>query len=303
MCRIFTSIRTPLVSLFENVFSKEPVRDVRLDKFLFTNKFKERVKAYRASSDNESRKKIKKGLPCITPSGTFSQRRVSGIIKHTGLVCVDIDSKDNPKYNLAESKHVIGRYCPSLYYAGLSLGGEGIFLLFRVSNPELYKLHFEALSLFLSRKFDLQVDKNVKSLVSLRVASYDEDPYYNPNPVPFPYTMETDPKSGHVVRTVDDKNRVRERVEKAVSIIQKKRIDITERYERWFKVGCALAHEFGEEGRYWFHLVSRVYKNYDEGECDIQYNKCLKYQKEGKTTIGSFFFLCKRFGIEYMEKR
>lgn len=84
---IFTSIRTPLVSLFENVFSKEPVRDVRLDKFLFTNKFKERVKAYRASSDNESRKKIKKGLPCITPSGTFSQRRVSGIIKHTGLVC------------------------------------------------------------------------------------------------------------------------------------------------------------------------------------------------------------------------
>lgn len=301
--RIFSILTEPIVSLFENVYSKEKHRDVSLYKFLRADKFETQVRKYRATESKETRKKIKQGLPCVTPSGIFRERKETGLVKHTGLLCVDIDSKDNPKWDLAKSKHVIGQYCPSLYYAGLSLGGEGIFLIFRISNPEFHKQHFEALAQYLHDTFELQVDKSVKSPVSLRVASYDEDPYYNPNPVPFPYTMETDPKSGHVVRTVDDKNRVRERVEKAVSIIQKKRIDITERYERWFKVGCALAHEFGEEGRYWFHLVSRVYKNYDEGECDIQYNKCLKYQKEGKTTIGSFFFLCKRFGIEYMEKR
>ena len=104
------------------------------------------------------------------------------------------------------------------------------------------------------------------------------------------------------MKTVDDMNKVRERVKKAVSIIQKEQIDITNRYENWFKVGSALAHEFGEEGRFWFHMVSRVYENYDEGECDIQYNRCLKYQVEGKITIASFFFLCKNFGIEYMEE-
>ena len=299
---IFSPFRVPLVSLFENVFSKEPVREVRLDKFLFASKFKERVEAYRASGDDEFRKKIKKGLPCVTPSGTFRQRRESGMIKHTGLLCIDIDSKDNPRIDLEKSKQIIGEYFPSLYYAGLSLGGEGIFLLFRILNPEMHKPHFEALALFLNKQFRLQVDRSVKSPVSLRVASYDENPYYNPNPVPFSHVMGMGCQSGHVVKTVDDMNKVRERVKKAVSIIQKEQIDITNRYENWFKVGSALAHEFGEEGRFWFHMVSRVYENYDEGECDIQYNRCLKYQVEGKITIASFFFLCKNFGIEYMEE-
>ena len=167
---IFSPFRVPLVSLFENVFSKEPVREVRLDKFLFASKFKERVEAYRASGDDEFRKKIKKGLPCVTPSGTFRQRRESGMIKHTGLLCIDIDSKDNPRIDLEKSKQIIGEYFPSLYYAGLSLGGEGIFLLFRILNPEMHKPHFEALALFLNKQFRLQVDRSVKSPVSLRVA-------------------------------------------------------------------------------------------------------------------------------------
>ena len=296
---IFPPFRVPLVSLFENVFSKEPVREVRLDKFLFASKFKERVEAYRASGDDEFRKKIKKGLPCVTPSGTFRQRRESGMIKHTGLLCIDIDSKDNPRIDLEKSKQIIGEYFPSLYYAGLSLGGEGIFLLFRILNPEMHKPHFEALALFLNKQFRLQVDRSVKSPVSLRVASYDENPYYNPNPVPFPYTMETDVKSGHVIRTVTQKENILKRVKKAVSIMQAERIDITNQYQNWFKIGCALAYEFGENGRHWFHMISRMYKNYNEGDCDIQYSRCLKYKKDDGAKIGTFFYLCKRYGVNY----
>lgn len=88
------------------------------------------------------------------------------------------------------------------------------------------------------------------------------------------------------------------RVKKAVSIIQAKKIDITRQYQNWFRIGCALAHEFGEEGRYWFHKISRVYNHYNEPDCDLQYNKCLKYSKEDGVTIRTFFYLCKSFGIE-----
>ena len=294
----FPLFEKPIVSLFENFYSKEPVGEISLSKFLLTSKFKEQVEDYRKSADEKLRKKIKGSLMCVTPSGTFNYGKESDIIKHTGLLCIDIDFKDNPKPDMNKAKHIIGKNCPSLYYGGLSLSGKGIFLIFRISNPEYHKQHFEALAYLMSEKFDLQVDKAVKSPVSLRVASYDENPYYNPNPIPFQHTMETDKKSGHVIRTVAEKNEIYKGVEKAVSIIQEKGIDITKQYENWFKIGCALAHEFGEEGRYWFHMVSRVYKGYNEPDCDFQYNKCLKYPKEDGVKIATFFYYCRCYGIE-----
>lgn len=298
---IFTPFDIPIVSVFENHYSTEPIGKVRLDKFLHTIKFKEQVEEYRASTDEKFRKKIKGSLKCVTPSGTFSQRQESNIIKHTELLCVDVDAKDNPAIDLKMSKHIIGECFPSLYYAGLSLSGEGIFLIFRISNPEFHKLHFEALAELLNRKFDLQVDRSVKSPVSLRVVSYDSNPYYNPNPIPFPYTMETDVKSGHLIRTVTQKEKILKCVVKAVSIIRTERIDITNQYQNWFKIGCALAYEFGERGRYWFHMVSRMYKKYNEGDCDIQYNRCLKYKRDDGAKIGTFFYLCKRYGVKYKQ--
>ncbi len=274
--RIFTPFEEPLVSLFESIFSTEPIKTIRLSKFLLSDKFRKQVEQYRANTDKKTRERIKGNLMCITPSGTFSQRRESNIIKHTELLCIDIDSKDNPNIDLADCKNVIGLHCPYLYYAGLSLSGEGIFLIFRIQNPEYHKQHFEALAMYLNRKFKLQVDKSVKSPVSLRVASYDENPYFNENPIPFQYTIDTNNKSGQIIRTITQREEI-----------------------RWFKIGCTLAYEFGEEGRYWFHLISRIYPKYNEGDCDMQYNRCLKYKKEDGVKIATFFYICKRFNIKY----
>lgn len=297
--RIFTPFEEPLVSLFESIFSTEPIKTIRLSKFLLSDKFRKQVEQYRANTDKKTRERIKGNLMCITPSGTFSQRRESNIIKHTELLCIDIDSKNNPNIDLADCKNVIGLHCPYLYYAGLSLSGEGIFLIFRIQNPEYHKQHFEALAMYLNRKFKLQVDKSVKSPVSLRVASYDENPYFNENPIPFQYTIDTNNKSGQIIRTITQREEIRKQVEKIVSIIRKNRIDITKQYQDWFKIGCTLAYEFGEEGRYWFHLISRIYPKYNEGDCDMQYNRCLKYKKEDGVKIATFFYICKRFNIKY----
>ena len=305
--RIFDKFEEPIVSLFENCYSKEPIREIRLTNFLFThklpsNKIKEQVEAYRRSNDEAERKKIKKSLKCITPSGTFSQRKEFSLINHSKLICIDIDAKDNRVFDLDKSKHIIGEYLPSLYYAGLSLGGEGIFLLFRISNPEFHKRHFDALAYRLNKKFGLNVDTVVKTPVSLRVVSYDENPYYNPNPEPFEHTMELNDKSAHNERTITERNEIRENVERAIKILWDKRIDITNRYENWLKIGFALAHEFGGEGRWWYHAISRMYEKYDEEDCDIQYNRCLKYKIEAKVTIATFFYYCKEHGIEYWKK-
>jgi hypothetical protein len=257
---------------------------------------------YRNSNDEKLKEKIKKSLKCITPSGTFTRKHEVFLKTHTKLICIDVDPKNNRNIDLDKAKHVIGQYCPSLYYAGLSLGGEGIFLIFRISNPRFHRQHFNALASYLNEMFGLVVDMAVKNPVSLRVVSYDENPYYNPNPVPFRNRLEIQDESAHVTRTATQQEEIRGNVERAVKLIWDNRIDITNRYANWFKIGCALAHEFGEKGRYWFHTISRSSEKYYEYDCDIQYNKCLKYNKQAGIKIATFFYYCKEHDIKYWKK-
>lgn len=53
--------------------------------------------------------------------------------------------------------------------------------------------------------------------------------------------------------TSDD---TRAKVERIVSLIEQKGIDITNGYDNWLKVGFALTSEFQEAGRGFFHRVS-----------------------------------------------
>lgn len=50
----------------------------------------------------------------------------------------------------------------------------------------------------------------------------------------------------------------RAKVERIVSLIEQKGIDITNGYAKWLKVGFALTSEFQEAGRGFFHRVSRA---------------------------------------------
>lgn len=295
---IFFKFEEPKVSLFENCFSKEAKGAIALKRFLFTEKFKKEVEKYRRSNDEELRKRIKLGLNCITPSGAFKNRKDTFIAEHSKMICIDIDAKDNRDIDLPKSKHIIGKHSPSLYYAGLSLGGEGIFLIYRISDPKLHSQHFSALAYSLREQFNLNVDSHVKSLASLRVVSYDDNPYYNPEPIPFDKIMED--ATGLFPRTITQKNEIKEKVNRVIKIIMKNQIDITDRYQNWFKIACALVSEFGESGRNWFHIISSKYEKYDFSDCDIQYDRCLKQKKEeGGVTIATFFYYCKKYGIGY----
>lgn len=39
-----------------------------------------------------------------------------------------------------------------------------------------------------------------------------------------------------------------------------------------------------------------MYEEYNEGSCDMQYDRCLKYKRNDGVKIGTFFFICKQFG-------
>lgn len=87
------------------------------------------------------------------------------------------------------------------------------------------------------------------------------------------------------------------KVERIISLIEKKGIDITNGYDNWLKVGFALTSEFQELGRDFFHRVSRQNAEYNVSNTDKQYNKCLAAHGDG-ISIATFFQMAKDAGID-----
>ena len=86
------------------------------------------------------------------------------------------------------------------------------------------------------------------------------------------------------------------RVEALIDAIRSSHADITSDYNDWLKVGFALAGEFGESGRGYFHAISSLYPDYNQDESDRKYTECLK-SDNGRTDISTLFYLAKNQGI------
>jgi len=85
-------------------------------------------------------------------------------------------------------------------------------------------------------------------------------------------------------------------VEKIITRIEAKNIDIATAYSDWRDIGFAFASEFNEQGRDYFHRISRFYPDYSTSECDKQFDKCLKANGSG-VTLKTFFHKAKSAGI------
>ena len=85
-------------------------------------------------------------------------------------------------------------------------------------------------------------------------------------------------------------------VEALVCAIEATGIDITAAYSDWLAIGFALVSELGEEGRPFFHRLSRFYPGYDMTEADRQYTVCLR-DGSRKISIATLFHIAKTHGI------
>ncbi len=73
--------------------------------------------------------------------------------------------------------------------------------------------------------------------------------------------------------------------------------DITQGYDNWRNIGFALADEFGEMGRDYFHRISKFNSAYDYKECDVQYSSCLKAKGTG-VTMATVYYLAQQNNIK-----
>lgn len=86
-------------------------------------------------------------------------------------------------------------------------------------------------------------------------------------------------------------------VDAVVAEVEQRGIDLTQGYENWRNIGFALAEGLGNQGRGYFHTLSAQHPDYNEAECDKQYDACLNAHGSG-ITINSLFYAAKEAGID-----
>lgn len=277
------------VSLYDGYANPIPLRSIFLPDFLtLTNRRLDMtLRLVREARSKEVARRFKKNLPAITVSGEFSKRSTSGLIRHTGLICLDFDGISNVAY----TRHELS-LLPYVAFAGESASGKGVFAIIPILRPDFHREHFEALEEEMLR-MGLEVDRQCSDICRLRGFSHDNRAYINPNAEVWTKIKKV-PVIQHRgrVSTGSDEHRLF----KLLDLIEGTRTDITEDRKDWVKIGMALASTFGETGRDYFHRISHFHPRYKPYQTDREYNSYLRLGYK-RVSISSVFYIAKKYGL------
>lgn len=287
------------VSVYNGVTDNTGTR-MPLGTFLFCKEYKDDILRLRAVFDKEKRNALKRSLPQATISGVFSPTRAkNNLSQHSGLICVDIDAKDNPDILDWETLKQDLSVLPQIAYCALSVSGKGLFLVIPLRYPEKHLQQFRQLQIDF-RKMGIMIDSACSDITRLRCLSYDEHPIINENATLYEgvYVEKPKHKSFPTCFIYEGENTSAE-VAVCCRKIQQCGIDITASYDDWLKVGCALA-TLGERGRSLFHICSRQNAKYNATKTDKMFTDLLRRNYQ-QVNIGTFFWMCKQYGITTKE--
>ena len=279
------------VSCFKSYKSNEP-KPVNLLTWLTSDKYAGQIKALRSIEDKGKRDKIKSRLPAITISGSFHpSRKEENLVKHSGLICIDIDPKGNEHImNFPTLKEELFKI-QNVAYVGLSASGKGFFLIIPIAYPKRHKQHFQAIKNDLL-SYGLAIDSAPKNVASLRGYSYDGNALFRHDANSYRKWGKPKPSKIRPSLTISrfPEGSTRAKVDALVEQIVKHNIDITAYEPDWFRLACAFVNEFGEEGRGYFHAISQFHDRYDYAATDQKYDYVMK-KRYNSISIGTFFRL------------
>ena len=267
-----------------------------LGDFLFCKEYKGEIMKLRTIANKDERNVIKRTLPQATISGVFSPTRAkNNLSQHSGLICVDIDAKDNPEIKDWERLKQDLSMLPQIAYCALSVSGKGLFVIIPLRYPQKHLLQFRQLQMDFS-KMGIVIDQACSDITRLRCLSYDEHPIINEDATLYEGVYVEKPKyhSFHPYLIYKGENTLAE-VAACCRKINERGIDITTSYDDWLKVGCALA-TLGENGRTLFHICSQQNAKYNVAKTDKMFTDLLRRNYQ-QVNIGTFFWMCKQHGI------
>lgn len=93
------------------------------------------VGAARAAGDAEKYARAKRSLPALIFAGVFAQRKKDALKAHSGLLCLDLDGKDNPGMAPEQMRQIVAADAHTLA-AFVSPSGEGLKVLVAVAGGD-----------------------------------------------------------------------------------------------------------------------------------------------------------------------
>lgn len=286
------------ISLFKNVSEVNNPESLDLIDHLFDirdGKWEDLVTEVRKKQTKEEKDELKRKMPTVCFSGIFRKRADSELFNHSNIIAMDLDNVEN--LNQVKEAFKQDKYVISVF---MSTGGNGLRVIFRI-NPEKHKLAFKSICQYIYNHYGQNCDFN-SSVSKPYVVSFDPDLYINPDYAEVPvfnlYIKETVIKNIPVyIHNNDDFNNVYKQ-------ILGRRINICDSYEDWLKLGFGLAEEFREDGRHYFHELSKLSDKYKFSICDKQYDYCVKHTASGeRVNIRTFYYLAKVNGINVSSER
>lgn len=170
-----------IFSLYPNlVIADKPSANIDINQLMEIIKFgyiKDIITTLRGPVSPKEYAGIKKeSIPCVTLSGIFTHRDGTHLVKHSGLMQVDIDKVED--YELIFNKLCKDEY---IYVCFRSPGGKGIKAIVKINpSPETHKSQFQALEIYFKNHYGITIDSLCKDLARAMLLSYDPAIYCNP---------------------------------------------------------------------------------------------------------------------------
>ncbi|PWK19631.1 DUF3987 domain-containing protein [Xanthomarina spongicola] len=289
----------PQVSIFKDFANK--VEDAPLQQIITDikeGKYKNHIVSIRKlkkNGNNNEANELKKHLLGFTTSGIFNNERTADTIsEYSGFVILDIDKLSESELNRITPIIHLAVYT---YAAFISPSGNGIKIIVPVStSKEQHKEAYNQVVRYYEQALNIDIDTSGSDISRLCFMSYDPECYFNSDAETYKVIIEEKPlkivsSNPHIPINSDGSE-----IEKYILEIEAKGIDLTSGYVNWRNIGFAIADEYGENGREYFHRISKQHTEYDAKECDKQFTNCLKANGSG-VTMSTFYYFANQAGV------
>ena len=162
-----------ICTIFKNI--KDVNRPFHKDVYILLERIKNGSSKELVNQIRDGKSDLKDKLPAICFSGTFNKRSTDGLIKHSGLICLDFDKYPDIKtLNTDRKKLINDKYTFALF---ISPSGNGLKLLVKIpSEADNHKAYFESLNNYYNSEY---FDKSTKDVSRVCYESYDKDLFIN----------------------------------------------------------------------------------------------------------------------------
>lgn len=249
------------------------------------------LKARSVKNDDVKYKQCKIKAPCITGSAVMKNgsKTADNIEELNGLIVIDIDDDvdlqllnqiNNDKYTMMSHR---------------SFGGDGVCVFVKI-NPNKFIESFNELAQYYWDNFNVAIDPSCKNKNRLRFISYDPYLFLNENSKKFISKQVVKKDKTHNFVFVNDD------FQTILSQVQEKKIDLCQDdYDRYVRIGFAIASKFGESGFQYFDAICKYGSKYDANKIEKHYKNFCK--GSGAVSISTIYYYAKEAGLKlYSEK-